>query len=476
MSKILYGNFEFEHEIESTAYRPPARVLQMSAQLTPHLIALAENGDSLWSPLGIPDSFLKAIGDAGLAKVHCVGPADARGAVASQDPVDLLSLTPWGFSEDSVQFAKQRNWVSDGAPRDSVRRVNDREFGFELEREFVCGLPGLARVSSHAELLVAIRLAAEALRTPEGKIRWVVKSRFGMASRSRILGTGIQLDDPSAGWLWKQLQKNGHVYFEPWIECDDEFTVREFSTQWMISQNDEPPVLRGWTETRTEQTGTPYAWFCKAGVPFSESEFRLALPVLKAAVERVAAAGYFGPVGIDSMQFPFSGGGSTGDGGTGECSMPAARIEAAVGETAIGETAKVVRPLQDINARLTMGRVALELAERLAPDRDAVWLQLPAKWLCRLLDVNSAEDACQWYLDRGVEISSAIQEAAREADIELPVETQAWLTSPLWLGDVLVRRCGVLVASRDRTLLTEVFRRFELLPGGNISPQASRRT
>jgi len=452
MPKIFYGNFEFEHELESTGYRPPARIQEMSAQLATHLIALSQDGDAVWSPLEIPESFLDAVARAGLAKVRCIGLSDHVGT----ESVEKLVFAPWGFSPDSNQFAQSRNWGADSPEVVVVRQVNDRAFGFELEREFECGLPGIARVSSRDDLLEAIRNASAIFQTPESRLRWVVKSRFGMASRERILGTGTQLDDPSAGWLWKQFQKNGLALFEPWMACEDELGVREFSTQWVIPQSDKLPVLLGWTEIQTERSGTPSAWFRPVCVPFADCEFRSALPILKAAVDRVAAAGYFGPIGIDSMRFPLPG----------QDSEPAAR----------GETAMTIRPLQDINARYTMGRVALELAERLAPDRDAAWLQLPTKWLCRVLNVSSAEDASKLYSERGVDISEPLLEAAREAGSELPCDTRAWLTSPLWTEDVLANRCGILIASREESKLAEFFRGLNVLHGGNITRQEGRRT
>jgi hypothetical protein len=424
MPRILYGNFEFEHELESTAYRPPARIAAMSAQLAPHLIALAEDGDFAWSPVEMPRSFLNAAARIGLPNVKCVGPFGEVGAVSSEK----LDLLPWGFSEAAARFALSRDWTANCPDVQSVRKVNDREFAFDLEAALDCGLPRSARVRSHDEFLTAVRLASARLDLPETELRWVAKCRFGMASRGRILGTGLQLDDAAAGWLWKQFAKNGSVLFEPWCECD-----REFSTQWVIPPEPGPPVLRGWTEIQTERAGTPSGWLRPAGVPFSDSEFRSALPALNAAVEGVASAGYFGPVGIDSMRLRLPG--ST-------------------------NSAPMLRPLQDINARHTLGRVALELADRLALDSDAAWLQVPSKKLCRILEVGSAQDALKLYSECGLDISSSLLKGRLFADSPtlLPGDAQAWLTSPLWTGDVPASRCGVLIASRERSKLKEFFR------------------
>lgn len=439
MPNILYGNFEFEHELESATYRPAARVEAMSGQLVPHLISLAADGDSVWSSLEIPPSFLAAAARAGLPDVRCAGFEELSRVGASE----TLKLVPWGFSDACVRFARKVGWQVDSPTVESVRTVNDREFSFGIEAALICGLSGSARVSSHEEFLKAVRAAAAVTGCPEAEQRWVLKSRFGMASRARVLGTGTQLDDPSAGWMWKQFAKNGHVIFEPWVECD-----REFSTQWLIPQGDEPISLRGWTEIQTERAGTPSSWLRNLSVPFEDSEFQSTLPVLRATVQRVADAGYFGPVGVDSMRFRSS------------------------------DSATSLRPVQDVNARYTMGRVALELADRLAPGADAAWLHTPSRELGRILNVGSARDASAMYSEQGLDISSQLLEAGWPAGSQrtMPGDARAWLTSPLWIGNVLTHRCGILTASRETSKLTELFRDFEMLPRGNIHVESDRRT
>ncbi|MDA1251065.1 MAG: hypothetical protein O2820_17755 [Planctomycetota bacterium] len=439
MPNILYGNFEFEHELESAAYRPAARIEAMSGQLVPHLISLAGDGDSLWSPVEIPRSFLTAAARAGLPDVRCGGSEEESRLFSSE----TLKLVPWGFSEASVRLARKSGWQADGPAVEFVRKVNDREFSFDVETSLNCGLSGAAAVSSHEEFLQAVRSAAASSEVPDAEQRWALKSRFGMASRARVLGTGTQLDDPSAGWLWKQFAKNGRVIFEPWVECD-----REFSTQWLIPQGDESISLRGWTEIQTERAGTPSGWLRYLGVPFADSEFQSTLPVLKATVERVADAGYFGPIGVDSMRFRPS------------------------------DSTVSLRPVQDVNARYTMGRVALELADRLAPDADAAWLHASSRKLSRILIVNSAQDASALYSEQGLDISTRLREAGWPAGSQrtMPGDARAWLTSPLWIGNVLTHRCGILIASRETSKLTELFRDFEMLPRGNTHIGSDRRT
>lgn len=435
MPKILYGNFDFEHEVELPDWRPTKKLHTINGQLTPHLIALASDGDFFFTSTEIPRAFLDAAVRVGMPEVFCLDQNDKTPLMA-QFPGGIPA-EHWGYSPASVCFSQRHGWSLNCPRPDAVRRVNDRAFASELERTFDCGLPGGGLIASREDLLDGIRLASEQTGIEEPKLRWVVKSRFGMASRGRILGTGTELDDPSSGWLKKQFEKNGAVQFEPWVDCDC-----EFSTQWVIPKNGEPPVLRGWTEIRTEQRGTPSGWLREAGVPLAASRFQSALPPLQFAVERIAAAGYFGPVGIDSMRYVIPR----------DCHLDSARDS--------GEVSLKLRPLQDINARYTMGRVAVELADRLAPNADGLWLLLPGTRLCEILNVSSAADASRFYSEQGLKISAALRRAVskQESSRSLPDDAQAWLTSPLWIADVLAMRCGVLIASRDRHGLATVFR------------------
>lgn len=445
MARILYGNFDFEHELESPAYRPSARLQAIAAQLTPHLIALAEDGDFLWSPIEIPREFLDAAAAAGLPAVSCAGPHDDVPPEARQ-PSGTIASEHWGCSAASLDFARQHNWSVAGTDPADIRRVNDRGFAARLEAELDCGLPGSRMVSSHEDLLEAIRSAAGLLDMPEDEFRWVVKSRFGMASRGHITGTGTGLDDPSAGWLWKQFDRNGEVLFEPWVECD-----REFSTQWVIAQDSAAPVLRGWTETQAESV-TPSGWLCAAGVPIAESDFHPAMRQIQHALERLADEEYSGPVGIDSMLYRISGGGAD----------PDATLEPGKSPKPNGSTR--IRPLQDINARYTMGRVALELSDRLAPNKHTAWLLLPGLWLGEIIGVDSPQKANQFYSAHGLDISEPLRAAvaSSETQTEMPDDAQAWLTSPLWIGNERAHRCGVLISSRRLMQLTELFRGFRV--------------
>lgn len=424
MPRILYGNFDFEHELESSNYRATAKLRSLAAQLIPFLIALARDRDCLWAEAPPSKSFLSAASRAGFARVNFVSSRDggdgAQGAdEGAQLAVDFATsessdwqFTPWGHSRAAQDSARQNGWSVTAPDPAIVRRVNDRAFASRLETELECSLPGSGHVRSHPEILDTIIAAAELFHIASSDFEWVAKSRFGMASRGRILGRGTRLDDPSAGWLWKQFDRNESVQFEPWVKAE-----AEFSTQWSIPKSGKPELL-GWTRILTGPGSSQTGWVYQAGIDFEASEFSSALPVLRSAIEQIAADGYFGPVGIDSMI----------------CQVPRS-------------TEPVMRPLQDINARLTMGRLMLETARRLAPDSSSIWLHLPSEWLCRMLDLDTAQEADEFYSDNGLSITDSLRVKSKRRELYLPDDAQAWLTSPLFLGESKTARSGVLVSS-----------------------------
>jgi len=431
MTRILYGNFDFEHELEDRSYRPSPRIAAFTAQLVPHLIALAADGDYLWNSADIPHEFLTAAAQAGLPEVRRCGLSDALSAESGDVPAQLVS-EHWGWSAASIHAADKQKWRTVCPGPAATSHVNDRVFAAGLEAESGCGIPGSCLIRSHDELLDAIRLTAVQFKLQEDELQWVVKSRFGMASRGRICGTGTTCGPSAAGWLSRQFHRNTDVVFEPWVKCD-----REFSTQWVLPCRGGSPELLGWTEILNGTDGAPGCWNIRAAYPFAESEFQSALPMLTEAVNQIAAEGYFGPVGIDSMRY----------------------FDPGTHETAAVTTRGVschMRPLQDINGRYTMGRVALELAARICPGQDAFWLQLPATGICQAVNVGSQRQARDLYARQGLEISDSLRVADGKT-VRLPDELRVWLTSPLWSDAAPSLRCGVLIAGPESAYLARHF-------------------
>jgi hypothetical protein len=70
MPRVLYGNFDFEHELASSAYNRSKRLARLNAELTTHLLALAEDGDHLFYARDAPSDFLMETADSGFPELR----------------------------------------------------------------------------------------------------------------------------------------------------------------------------------------------------------------------------------------------------------------------------------------------------------------------------------------------------------------------------------------------------------------------
>jgi hypothetical protein len=126
--------------------------------------------------------------------------------------------------------------------------------------------------------------------------------------------------------------------------------------------------------------------------------------VVERAARRIQELGYFGPLGIDVMQY-----------------------RAADGEIRW-------RPLQDINARLTMGRVALGLRRLLGPGERADWLHT-----------------------RRPAGSAAVAGTVQIASGDFPKGVRTARTSPLEVGGAPSSHQSALIIARSTETLEAVF-------------------
>lgn len=328
MSRLFVGNFDFEHELAaSSGWNPSAVLRRMSAERSVSLISLADDGDLIWTPEPIPDEFWESLARQGLPRVR--GVVDLNSVAAN-----VREVVPWGWSASSRAIGGKTAQPSDSA----VRQGNSREWSFALEQELGVALFGAARLERIEDLAEAVRRSASELGESATDHAWVIKAKFGMAARERLLGRGLALTSAQQSWLSRRLAADGVVFFEPWLHRRAEVGI-----QWTL-----PPLGGG--EPKLEGH-TPL--LCDSHGGYRGSEFSLdtsiprewqrAVEVCEQVAKRLQTLGYFGPLGID----------------------------AAIYEDAAG--AALVRPLQDINARFTMGRLALGFRRLLRGDECGVW-------------------------------------------------------------------------------------------------------
>lgn len=394
MSRVFYGNFDFEHELANAGYTRPCQLERLNAELSTHLLALAADGDLLYcDELAIRD-FLADAKPAGFASVRLI-------SNAGQEALDGR-LVPWGCSKQAIDFATSCGWACEAPPIKSVVLANSRQFSFELEQRQGVAIPGAAQVTSSVELESAIAAAAGVWKSPTTEFDWLLKAEFGMSGRERIAGRGQKLYDAQASWIRRRIGVGGRLFFEPRVE-----PLCELSTHWNLGNPELGQGIEAGRQAEAELIGTTQLLVDRSGqyvgsIPVDHSvidkpllkcsEYSLSKEVFdqmlhdaRLVTDEARSLGYFGPISVDSMVYR---------GPDGE---------------------PLVRPIQDVNARFTMGRIAVEWCQRFARSDRPAWLLAPINWLD----------------ERGWDIAP-----------DNPVRRQ---TSPRIVADRVVKRVGIML-------------------------------
>jgi len=277
-----------------------------------------------WTPMLRP-------GDSAVA-----GPfqGDAEALTAADQVTEVV---PWGWSGPMLRLADEvgcRAGIPD--PR-VVETLNRRRWSYAQEVE--TGMVG-------AEAVVAQSLEAcqdVVSRPPRTGSGWLVKGDLGASGRQQ---RRINDDAPGEGfaeWLAGCLDRDGLVVIEPYLD-----SVWECGLQYELLEAGGVRFC-GATELLTTESGSYLGTrFGEAVAQRLEPDREELLGRLEPVVDCAASAGYFGPLGIDAMCFRMA---------TGEAAW---------------------RPLQEVNARFTMGRCALEWAGGLAAGSSGT--VLVARW------------------------------------------------------------------------------------------------
>ena len=247
-------------------------------------------------------------------------------------PADAVP-TPWGWTQRVVDDCRAAGLDVPPHPvLDVVRHVNSRRFSCALEREFDCAPSGAVWLESLDTVVTAIhRFASNGAPSP----RWVLKADLSNSSRERLLGRGTDFSPRDRTWIETRLETGG-LAFEPWLEIVDEVGL-----QWDVSATG-PPMLLGVVPLLADAAGHYRGSVFAADEPVDE-DWSAAIETTRRAAERIQSLGYFGPLGIDACRY----------------------------RTAAGELR--FRPLQDINARWTMGRLSVGWQRLIAPGECGIW-------------------------------------------------------------------------------------------------------
>lgn len=326
--RLFLGNFDFEHRLADPRFQPTKQLKRLNAELATAWLAIAEEGDWIWTPEPIDAEFFRSLENAGFPRVQPV--------VSLSDVPSGVECVPWGWSSEVRLLAEKHDWIADAPPILAVQIANSRTISYVLERLLKVGLDGMEGIRSMEQLHAVL----ESQAPTEG--RWVIKAEYGMSARERILGRGRSLSTADEQWVRKRLDSRINVYFEPWVE-----RVGEIGIQIDVLANGRPQLL-GITPMLVDERGQ-YAgsWFAYQESRFSDQQafWPSAIETALEAARQLKSQGYFGPLGIDAMIYRDS---------DGELKL---------------------RPLQDINARWTMGRLSLGWQRFLEHGEEGCWLR-----------------------------------------------------------------------------------------------------
>ncbi|MEW4490048.1 hypothetical protein AB1L42_18335 [Thalassoglobus sp. JC818] len=324
MSTLWIGNFCFEDELDA-AKTLPLKLQRLEAELTPCLIAASQPGDFIltktpWTPENWPE--LEAMG---LANRKFVTPDELRDLAPS-----IERTQPWGWTESAREFCQKFQLLMHSPSQKAVRDVNSRKTSRQLSIELGCPLPGEILIDSMDDLI-------SALASIVYENGFVIKTEFGQSGRGQIRSETTDLAASQLAWVKKRLKTGSSLFLEPRLT-----PILELGIQWDIPESGEP-VMFAVTQLKSSAQGR-YTQTIVHPSDLPEEPTTAILSFQRQAVQRLQADGYFGPVGIDAMIYQGA------------------------------DQRPQVRPLQDINGRWTMGRLACFWAQQCFPDRrDVGW-------------------------------------------------------------------------------------------------------
>jgi hypothetical protein len=316
-SKLWHMNADFENELAHRvgAYRRPASFDALNRRLAPHLLWLARAGDALLISEPWAEKLQR---EAARREVELISPN-------SLESQKHRLFNPWGWTPCAAALGEKLGAVVPEVSFAAIARVNSKLWSHALEVELGCAPPGAATALSFEELQAAVARAC-----PRADDKWVIKSPFGFAARERVLGRGPSIAEPQAKWSRKRLKRGETLLFEPWLEV-----IREYGVVLEISP-DGALEIRGISDLQTNGAGTGVGYLLgRRAAPHRASELE---EMARLVGGRLFAEGYQGPVGIDAL-----------------------------------EHAGGLRPLLEVNARYTMGFVALAVERSLKPQTPVFW-------------------------------------------------------------------------------------------------------
>jgi hypothetical protein len=310
-------NADFEMELASLGrkYRRPPAFEPINRRLAQHLLWLTAPGDTLiLDAPPTPDIQERAMA----LDVELISPEQVAGQAGKL-------FTPWGWTPTSVRLGEQLGATIQGPSIDVVATVNSKTWSHLLENSLGIDIPGSALIHSEPDLARAVAGAC-----PNPNDKWVIKSPFGFAARDRVLGRGPTAEYAQLTWVRRRLVEGETLIFQPWLDVQ-----REYGVTLMI-EPDGKYVLNGISDLQTNGAGTGKGYLL--GRPVSPERLKHLEEIASIVALHLHDAGYYGPAGFDAL-----------------------------------EHSQGLHPLLEVNARYTMGFVAVAVEKSLAPSAPTFW-------------------------------------------------------------------------------------------------------
>jgi hypothetical protein len=373
--------------------KPPrdgsARIRQ-AKELPLHMLFLGLEGDTVLAPDPPGGDFLDYLQRQRIPVPDVrMGPSFSVGA----------RFTPFGWNGEADLLNRRYAAPAPHPELDVVRRVNGRTFALEVERRHWGGLHAIGVVRSVDELEDIVD------GRPPDENGWLVKSEHGNGAlgNRRIRSRLLRLSDRET--VDRFLAEDERAVVERWRP-----RTADLATVFSVGEAAEPLDLFSYEVVNTADGAFIGDLFDRSSpeVERWRSDLRSMADIV---ARELAAAGYFGPVCVDSFVWDDRG-------------------------------ERRLRPVVDINARLSVAAAAERLWRMWGCDRILYWRLFSSRKL------------------RLPETFSELERALGDDGYDPPTRCGILVASPMKAGGRRLRRLGVLIAGKDRREVAALDRRF----------------
>jgi hypothetical protein len=311
----MNADFEVELAAGSAPYRRLPKYETLNRRLSERLLWLAAPGDALIVEQPIDHTLAAEAARRGVELIPKNNPSRQQHRI----------FTPWGWTRSAVELGRWSGAQVEHPDLEVISAVNSKLWSFALEQQLGIAIHGSGIASGIEELAVLISESC-----PGAGDKWVIKSPFGFAARDRVLGRGPRMEYPQAEWARRQFNKQHRLLFQPWLDVK-----REYGIVMQLRSSGEIAVL-GISDLQTNDAGTGKGYLL--GRKIDPGRLRELEDIAGVVGRHLLKEGYYGPAGIDALEH-------TGG----------------------------LLPLLEVNARYTMGFVAVAVERHLSPDEPFFW-------------------------------------------------------------------------------------------------------